>query len=58
MSKVKEKANPALEFKGDAMMCEIHENRLKMFEATKLLRPAARIAVIRKKACEFRRIKK
>lgn len=54
MPKLKEKANPAVEFKNDALMREIHENRLKIYEQTKNMEIEEKVKLIKKKAKEFR----
>jgi len=54
MSKLKEKVNPALEFKSDPMRREIHENMLKSYEATKNMSAEERINLIKEKATKFR----
>ncbi|MFH1259642.1 MAG: hypothetical protein ABII74_07540 [Elusimicrobiota bacterium] len=55
MSKLKEKANPAREFKHDPLMRELHETRLKMFEETKNKSIKDKIEMIKEKAAKFRK---
>ena len=54
MPKLKERVNPAIEFKNDPMMRELHENRAKAYKEAKNLSIEEKIALIKKKAKSFR----
>ena len=55
MSNLKVRIDPIVEFKDDAMMKEIHLNRVKMYEITKRMNTKEKLLFIKEKASRFRK---
>ncbi len=54
MSRIKEKANPKIEFKHDSMLQELHEHRLKRYLEGEHKSVHERIRLIKERAAKFR----